>query len=74
MLPTYSDRPVWPSFCRTAEAKGCIENLNPQQALTEYESGVAFFVDIRHSEQRKAGGAIPGSHHPRLRSRRVSPV
>ena len=45
------------------QAKASIENLNPEEAFTEYESGVALFVDIRDSEERKASGAIPKSHH-----------
>lgn len=44
-------------------AKSNIENLSPQQALAELESGEALFVDIREPEERTTNGVIPGSHH-----------
>lgn len=46
-----------------AQAKASIENLTPEEAFTEYESGVAFVVDIRDSDEREASGAIPSTHH-----------
>ncbi len=46
-----------------AEAKPKIENLTPEAALAEHESGEALFVDIREPEERAANGAIPDSHH-----------
>lgn len=46
-----------------AEAKTNIENLSPDQALAELESGDSLFVDIREPEERKANGTIAGSHH-----------
>lgn len=46
-----------------AQAKANIENLSPQEALAELESGEALFVDIREPEERTTNGVIPDSHH-----------
>lgn len=46
-----------------AEAKTSIENLSPDRALAELESGEALFVDIREPEERTTNGIISGSHH-----------
>lgn len=46
-----------------AEAKANIENLTPEEAFAEHESGEALFVDIREPEERAANGALSNSHH-----------
>ena len=46
-----------------AEAKTGIENLIPDRAFAELESGEALLVDIREPEERSASGIISGSHH-----------
>ncbi len=45
-----------------AEAQTQVENLTPQQAAEEAESG-AVIVDVRDDEERRENGAVPGSVH-----------
>ena len=43
-----------------AEARASLERVTPEQAYAELKQG-AILVDTRTSEQRAAGGAIPGA-------------
>jgi rhodanese-related sulfurtransferase len=43
-----------------AEARSALDRVTPQQAFAELQQG-AMLVDARTSEQRAAGGEIPGA-------------
>jgi rhodanese-related sulfurtransferase len=43
-----------------AEARASLERVTPEQAYAELRKG-AILIDTRTSEQRAAGGAIPGA-------------
>ena len=43
-----------------AEARASLERVTPEQAYAELQRG-AILIDTRTSEQRAAGGAIPGA-------------
>ena len=47
---------------RVADAKHCIENLDPEQTAGELADG-ALIVDLREAVERDEAGAIPGSVH-----------
>ncbi len=44
-----------------AEAKGHVENLNPQQVATELEGAQAILIDLREDDERLQNGAIPNA-------------
>ena len=46
-----------------AEAKGQIENLDPDTVESELASGEVILVDIRDAPELEANGRIPGSIH-----------
>lgn len=45
------------------EAKGQIDNLNPQQVHEEISNGNATLIDIREAEELQQNGKIEGSVH-----------
>ncbi len=48
---------------RVAAARSRIENLSPDQVLTEMHSGSAILIDIREPDERRQTGFLQGSHH-----------
>lgn len=46
-----------------AEAKGQVENLDPDAVEAELSSGNAVLIDVREAEELTADGRIPGSVH-----------
>ena len=46
-----------------AEAKGKVENLDPDAVERELQEGDAVLVDLREPDELEANGRIPGSVH-----------